>query len=108
MIHYYHPKWRKAEEYGRTAITGTYDLAIAEIVMQLQEQEALRFDKTYVSLVSFYIEPVLLYSFRKYIGESGEGDHEMHVSYLSKIGNFFIFKQPDCARWLIEYHNNLL
>lgn len=51
-----------AEECGRTTIKGTYDLAIAETVMQLQEQEAPRFGKTYVSLVS-YIEPVLLYSF---------------------------------------------
>lgn len=54
-----------AEEYGRTTIPGTYVLAIGEIVMQIQEQEALRFDKTFVSLVSFYIEPVLLCSFRK-------------------------------------------
>ena len=83
MIHFYHPKWRKAEECGRTTITGTYDLAIAEIVMQLQEQEALRFDKTYVSLVSFYIEPVLLYSFRKYIGESGGSHNAIKAQLLA-------------------------
>ena len=49
----------------------TYDLTIAKIALQLQEEEVLKFNNVFVVLGGFHTEMAAFAVFGKYIAESG-------------------------------------
>ena len=63
-----------AEENRKQEICVTYDLAIAKIALQLQEEEAPKFDNVFVVLGGFQIEMAAFAVFGEYIAESGGPD----------------------------------
>ena len=63
-----------AEENRKQEICVTYDLAIAKIAHQLQEEEVPKFDNVFFALGGFHIEMAAFAVFGKYIAESGGPD----------------------------------
>ena len=84
---------RIATECGKTSIAVTYDLAIAKIAMQIQEEENPQFDRIFVALGSFHVEMALLSAFGKIIAESG-GPHVLNECEVLAKGIYFL-KQLD-------------
>ena len=60
-----------AEECGKKNISVTYDLAIAKIVLKIQSEESLTYDKISVHLGAFHFEMACFCAIGKYIAESG-------------------------------------
>ena len=75
---------------GKREITLTYDLAIAELVMEIQMEEAPTFDNNFVTLGSFHIEMAFFSVIRKYISESG-GPHLLTESGIIENGSLTSF-----------------
>ena len=62
---------RVAEESNKDSIAVTYDLAIAKVAMQIQTEEAPKYDNVYVAMGAFHIELALFHAIGKFIEESG-------------------------------------
>ena len=63
-----------AEENRKQEICVTYDLTIAKIALQLQEEEAPKFETVFIALGVFHIEMKVFAVFGKYIAKSGGPD----------------------------------
>ena len=79
-----------AEENRKQEICVTYDLGIAKIALQLQEEEAPKFDNIFVVLGGFHIEMAAFVVFGKYIAKSGGPDtlSECHVIEKGSLKSF--------------------
>ena len=75
-----------AVEFGKREIALTYDLAIAKMAMEIQIEEAPRFDNIFVTLGSFHIEIAFFSVIGKYISESG-GPHLLTESGIIENGS---------------------
>ena len=81
-----------AEENRKQEICVTYDLAIAKIAHQLQEEEVPKFDNVFFALGGFHIEMAAFAVFGKYIAKSGGPDilNECHHCVKSvQIRSYF-------------------
>ena len=58
-------------EAGKTNISVTYDLAIAKIAMQIQEEERPQFDKIFIALRPFHVELAFFSALGKIVAGSG-------------------------------------
>lgn len=71
-----------------------------EATLQGKHGKTAQFYATYMNLVNYYL--ILTRSVRT-------GDFELFKYILPKIANlFFVFNQPNYARWLVKYHDNLM
>eukprot|EP00794_Sanderia_malayensis_P015514 gene15514-17096_t len=75
-----------ATECGKQGIVVTYDLAIAKIAMQIQDEEMPLYDKVFIALGPFHIEMALFNAFGKYISESG-GPHLLNECLVLAKGS---------------------
>ena len=73
-------------EFGKSEIALIYDLAIAKMAMEIQIEEAPRFDNIFVTLGSFHIEITFFSVIGKYISESG-GPHLLTESGIIENGS---------------------
>ena len=81
---------RIAEECKKKSISVTYDLAIAKIALQLQEQESPRFDNVFVALGAFHVKMAAFCIFGKYIAESG-GPYILNECHVVEKGSLKSF-----------------
>eukprot|EP00794_Sanderia_malayensis_P002176 gene2176-2472_t len=89
-----------ATECGKQGIVVTYDLAIAKIAMQIQDEEMPLYDKVFIALGPFHVEMALFNAFGKYISESG-GPHVLNECLVLAKGSTKLFQT-------VNYHGNLL
>ena len=79
-----------AVECRKREIALTYDLAIAEMAMEIQIKEPPTFDNIFVTLRSFHIEMASFSVLGKYISES-DGPHLLTQSGIIENGSPFFF-----------------
>ena len=75
-----------ATELKKQAISVTYDLAIAKMAMEIQAEEAPKFDNVFIALGSFHIEISFFGVLGKFISESG-GPHLLNECHVIEKGS---------------------
>ena len=69
--------WRKLlniHKSNKKSISVTYDLLIVKVAMQLQAEEAPKYDDIFVNMGAFHVDMAFFSALGKYLAESG-GPH---------------------------------
>ena len=69
-----------AQESNKKSTSVTYDVLIAKVAMQLQAEEAPKYDDIFVNMGAFHVDMTFFSALGKYLAESG-GPHQRCIFF---------------------------
>ena len=95
-----------AEECGKESVVVTYDLAIAKMALQIQEEEEPTYDRIFIALGIFHLELAMFRAIGTYIAESG-GPYVLNECFVLAKGSTKSFQKGKSYKRCRKLHELL-